>query len=249
MPPALGANAPSQMAHSERGQLSVIGHPGIHVLATLLAQRGLGRGARVLVVGCGSGIEAAVLGSQLGADVWGIDIQDEFDASASKHASLAVGDAMQLSFGDESFDLVFSYHALEHISDPAIALSEMARVLKPSGNYLIGVPNKLRAVGYIGGGSSLWQKIRWNSADWRDRLLGRFDNASGAHAGFSSPELRALLLLSFQSADELTDHYYLALYSRRARIISTLVKTGLSRFAFPSVYFYGTKRQAAPEAL
>ncbi len=45
-----------------------------------------------------------------------------------------------LPFEDGSVDLVFSYHCLEHVEDYLFALSEIYRVLKHGGVFLIGVP-------------------------------------------------------------------------------------------------------------
>ena len=69
----------------------------------------------LLVVGCGTGIEAAVLGQELHADVVGIDLEDSFDAQATQYADLKVGDATALEFEDDSFDFLYTYHTLEHI--------------------------------------------------------------------------------------------------------------------------------------
>lgn len=46
----------------------------------------------------------------------------------------------ELSFSDESFDLVISMEVLEHIFDTAKALSEIARVLKPNGVHIFTIP-------------------------------------------------------------------------------------------------------------
>lgn len=46
----------------------------------------------------------------------------------------------RLPFEDNSVDLIFSYHALEHISDYLFALSEIYRVLKHGGKLLVGLP-------------------------------------------------------------------------------------------------------------
>ena len=81
---------------------------------------------RLLVVGCGDGIEAAILADHLGAKVTGIDVADSFDPRASEAADLRLGDAMKLDFENEAFDFVFSYHALEHIPDPNLALRRNA---------------------------------------------------------------------------------------------------------------------------
>jgi SAM-dependent methyltransferase len=45
-----------------------------------------------------------------------------------------------LPFEDNSVDLVFSYHTLEHLDNYLFALSEIHRVLKHNGIFLLGVP-------------------------------------------------------------------------------------------------------------
>lgn len=49
-------------------------------------------------------------------------------------------DVMNLSYPDESFDLIVSNDVLEHIPDPARALHECFRVLKPGGSVLATFP-------------------------------------------------------------------------------------------------------------
>ena len=46
----------------------------------------------------------------------------------------------RLPFEDNSVDLVFSYHTLEHVTNYLFALSEIFRVLKHGGVFLVGVP-------------------------------------------------------------------------------------------------------------
>ena len=46
----------------------------------------------------------------------------------------------RLPFADNSVEVVFSYHTLEHIPDYLFALSEIFRVLKHGGRLLVGVP-------------------------------------------------------------------------------------------------------------
>jgi SAM-dependent methyltransferase len=50
------------------------------------------------------------------------------------------GDLTSLPFSDDSFDLVVCSHVLEHVSDDARALREMARALAPAGTLLLLVP-------------------------------------------------------------------------------------------------------------
>jgi 2-polyprenyl-3-methyl-5-hydroxy-6-metoxy-1,4-benzoquinol methylase len=51
-------------------------------------------------------------------------------------------DGSILPFVDKHFDAVVSLAVLEHVQDEAKALSEIHRVLKPGGDFLIAVPNK-----------------------------------------------------------------------------------------------------------
>src|ERR1700754_1408990 len=135
---------------------------------------------KLLVVGCGSGLEAAILAQQLPAEGSGVDLKNEVHPEAAKIATLQTGDATALAFADETFDFIFSYHALEHIDDPAKALQEMRRVMKPDAGFWIGTPNRSRMVGYIGGkNTSFGEKVRWNLLDWRMRLTGKFRNEFG----------------------------------------------------------------------
>jgi SAM-dependent methyltransferase len=195
---------------------------------------------KLLVVGCGKGIEAAILAQNLGVRVTGVDMLDDFDVDARTIADLRIGNALALDFPDETFDFVYSYHALEHVGQPAVAIREMARVLKRDGGYWIGTPNRSRLLGYLGSKSaSFGEKIRWNLNDWGARLRGRFRNEFGAHAGFTTEELRALLATSLPAPQSQTFAYYRAIYPSRPSTLGFLNATGLHRIVYPSVYFSG----------
>lgn len=197
---------------------------------------------RLLVVGCGSGVEAATLARELATHVVGIDLHARFDRAAAKAAELYRGDATCLEFPDAGFDFVYSYHVLEHIPEYMKALAEMRRVLKKGGAYLIGTPNRSRLVGYLGSTGVSWgDKLAWNLADWKARLRGRFRNEFGAHAGFSSSELQNSLVDVFGNAHEITESYYLGVYRRYSRLVRLLSTSRLGRFLFPAVYFMGTR--------
>lgn len=211
-------------------------------LADLIRERTRAPIRSLLVVGCGSGVEAAILARELGAQVVGVDLDGSFDAAAAAAVDLRRGDATCLDFPNGSFDFVFSYHALEHIPAHGEALAEMARVLSTGGAYCVGTPNRLRLIGYLGSKDATWrEKIAWNLADWKARLLGRFRNEYGAHAGFSSSELKAWLAKAFEQTEEITLPYYRRVYQGYAFWVSLLGKLGLGRFLFASVYFMGRK--------
>ncbi len=223
----------------------------VTVLCRLLAEHVDGHPVDdVLVVGCGSGREAAHLADFFAARSVGIDLDDRFDPEAAARADLRVMDATELTFDDDSFDLVYSFHALEHIDAPDRALAEMRRVLRPGGWYCIGTPNRSRLVGYVGSPTSTANKIRWNLQDYRMRLKGQFRNELGAHAGFTSTELGSACREAFGQAIEITEPYYRQLYGqgRAGAALRLAGRARISRFLFPCVYVVGRTEQTGGAA-
>jgi SAM-dependent methyltransferase len=205
----------------------------------------------VLVVGCGTGEEAGILAYYFAGCVIGIDIEEQFkfDPHLSEPARLVMMNAEELGFGDATFDLVYSFHALEHIARPRAALKEMSRVLRQDGTYCIGVPNRSRLVGYMGAGEPLTKKIQWNVADAGIRLRGGWHNEDGAHAGFSRTELCKWCADAFgPEVEDISEEYYRKLYQRAWTLISFITKAGLRDVIFPSVYLCGRK-VAAPASV
>lgn len=49
-------------------------------------------------------------------------------------------DLERLTFPDDSFDVVVSQDVMEHVADPAAAMTEIARVLRPGGRHVWTVP-------------------------------------------------------------------------------------------------------------
>jgi SAM-dependent methyltransferase len=212
------------------------------VLASVIERLAGGlRPRRILVVGCGSGDDAAALARYFGCRVTAIDLDDYFARRNEDLVDFRQMDARNMRFPAASFDFVYSFHALEHIPRPELALAEIWRVLCAGGFYCIGTPNRSRAAGYIGVAScSLRSKIQSNLSDWRQRLLGRFRNECGAHAGFAARELTALCS-TIGRGTNISDEYYQRLYAHRGRWISAIIRLRLQAVAWPSVYVYGSK--------
>jgi SAM-dependent methyltransferase len=57
----------------------------------------------------------------------------------SSHAMVKM-DITNIQYSDETFDVIYCSHVLEHVSDDMAALREMRRVLRPQGWALILVP-------------------------------------------------------------------------------------------------------------
>jgi SAM-dependent methyltransferase len=93
-----------------------------------------------------------VWASDQGARVYGVDIsrptviqaRAAFTSGQHPRATLqsAVGDVRELPFRDASFDAIYSMGTIEHFDETEQAVREMARVLKPGGRAIIGVPNR-----------------------------------------------------------------------------------------------------------
>lgn len=56
--------------------------------------------------------------------------------------TLRRADATALPYDDDTFDMVMTAHMVEHLVDPALALAEMVRVLKPGGRLIICVTRR-----------------------------------------------------------------------------------------------------------
>jgi ubiquinone/menaquinone biosynthesis C-methylase UbiE len=93
---------------------------------------------RLLEVGCGRGWLTHSM-QQICPATFGIDVNPR-SIEHGVAANLSPMDAIALSFDDEQFDKVYSFHAIEHIVDADLALSEMRRVLVPGGRILLVYP-------------------------------------------------------------------------------------------------------------
>jgi SAM-dependent methyltransferase len=94
-------------------------------------------GERVVDIACGTG-NAALLAAARGADVVGIDASErllgvarERATAACLSASFVIGDLSALPVADASSDVVLSVFGVIFAADPAAAVSEIARVLRP----------------------------------------------------------------------------------------------------------------------
>ncbi|MDO4489063.1 MAG: class I SAM-dependent methyltransferase [Eubacteriales bacterium] len=103
---------------------------------------GFKSGLRVLDVGCGSGEFIWYLAKDSsGVDFTGLDYDESFVEAATKRIpgehecsfSFVQGDAKEMPFPDECFDLVVSHTFFNSMPQYKEALSEMIRVCKPGG--------------------------------------------------------------------------------------------------------------------
>ena len=141
----LSRRAPAPMPYSMAWVLRLprFAHEPARIIRTLQPQPG----ERVLEVGPGIGVHALPVAAALGPagtlDV--LDIQQEMLDEVARRAARrgirtivpARGDARLLPYPASTFDAAYLVTVLGEVPDPAAALRELRRVLKPEGRLLI----------------------------------------------------------------------------------------------------------------
>ena len=96
---------------------------------------------RVLEIGPGPGEVSERMQQELGADVVAVDVSERMvELARGRGVDARVGDAQELPFADEEFDVVVAAWVLFHLQDLDRGLAEIARVLRPGGR-LVAVTN------------------------------------------------------------------------------------------------------------
>jgi phosphatidylethanolamine/phosphatidyl-N-methylethanolamine N-methyltransferase len=115
-------------------------HPGRLVA---MERMGIRTGDRVLEVGVGTGINASLYPRT--CQVTGIDLSTSMLEKARERVAreglrnvrLMEMDASHLTFGDDSFDIVYAPYLVSVVPDPVAVVREMRRVCKPGGKIII----------------------------------------------------------------------------------------------------------------
>lgn len=157
--------------------LTVI-HPGGFTATHELAEScKIDSNMKVVDIACGKGTTSVYLAKRYGCEVVGIDISEDLISQSNRLAknerlegqvSFHTGDALDLPFEDNEFDVAVSQAMLILVDDKKKAISEALRVTKPGGylgwlelswkrqptiEFLDGVSNVLCAIGK----SSSWR--------------------------------------------------------------------------------------------
>jgi SAM-dependent methyltransferase len=150
--------------------------------AELIANLVGGPGLDVLDLGCRTGALTQHYASD--NEVVGVDV----DSAALERAAARLDIETvwadiedELPFPAETFDVVVAGEVLEHLSDPAVTVEQVQRVLKPGGRFVGSVPNAFR----------LKSRLRV--------LAGHHPETDPTHLQLFSPEALRLLLGSFQN--------------------------------------------------
>jgi len=150
-------------------------------------------GKRVLEVGVGMGADYLEW-LKAGAIATGVDLSGASLERARRRCELAgytpdlrEADAEHLPFGDDTFDIVYSYGVMHHSPDTAQCIREAQRVLKPGGALRIMIYHHPSLTGLM-----LWLRYGWT----RGKLLRRsvYDHLeSPGTNSYTNDEARRLL--------------------------------------------------------
>ena len=118
----------------------------IHLVNTLARKASIGKGQRVLDVGCGMGGSSIHLARELGCDVTGVTLSPVQKTWATTSAAFSgvrrrtrfhCADAEKVEFAAGEFDTVWSIECTEHLFDKPAFFRKAATWLKPGGHMAI----------------------------------------------------------------------------------------------------------------
>ena len=130
---------------AQLGKPSLVFGPGQQKRLDLVKKFVCLEGRKILDIGCGIGAYTGKF-KELSLETYGTDVDKETIDRAKKlnpDINFVVSPAETQPFEDNFFDVVFLHEVLEHVSDDKKTAAESLRVLKPQGQIVIFVPNKL----------------------------------------------------------------------------------------------------------
>ena len=117
-----------------------------HLFAYEFAKSMIPENSFVLEVGCGEGYGTNLL-SQHVKKIIGLDIDKKTITHASKkyhseNCVFKVYDGVRIPYNDNTFDAVISFQVIEHLQDDMHYVSEIYRVLRERGSFILTTPNR-----------------------------------------------------------------------------------------------------------
>lgn len=113
----------------------------VGLMGRLLAEPPFVGEKKLLDIGCGSG-EYLKFAENCGWSAFGLELDEEAVARGQKNGlAIKSGSAESIPYESGTFDVVRMWHVLEHAYSPSRVLTEVNRVLRPNGLFLLSVPN------------------------------------------------------------------------------------------------------------
>lgn len=155
-----------------------------------------GTGKDVLEVGVGMGADHVEWAKSKPNSLTGVDLTSRAVEHTKKrlsvygfHSKVVVGDAENLPFDIDCFDMVYAWGVLHHSPDTGKAISEVHRVLRKGGTARIMIHHKYAMIGYM-----LWARyglLKGKPFTSLDTIYARHLESPGTKA-FSLKEARQL---------------------------------------------------------
>ena len=71
----------------------------------------------------------------------GVEISSFAAEKAKEWGLIFIGELADAKYPDAYFDAVICYHVIEHAEDPVSLITEIRRVTKPGGSFILGTPD------------------------------------------------------------------------------------------------------------
>lgn len=179
------------------------------------------RGKAVLEVGCGAAVDLARF-SRGGAVTTGVDLTQSAIGLATRNfeqqalaGDFRVANGEELPFADNTFDFVYAHGVVQYTADPQALVRECRRVLKPGGEALFQVYNR---ISWLHGLSKLMKVglehddapvlLKYSIGEFKALLAGfstvrivpeRFPVKSRLHSGWKGAAYNGLFVGTFNS--------------------------------------------------
>ena len=113
-----------------------------HMIPKIVDEYNLDDSKKIVDIGCGQGY-GMVKFAELGCtDISGLTLsKEDADAARDRGFEVAEEDMSFQSANDDTYDMLFARHSLEHSPYPLLTLLEFYRVLKPGGLAYIEMPS------------------------------------------------------------------------------------------------------------